>query len=252
MGDLMDLRDFAEKQYFYELGRKDTLTGAVTIPIAVLTVVAAVIGHFLESIRLRTTPDQIALILFTTFSVLSMLITIYYIIKSYYNHPYRYIPTTREALEYHLELKKYYAATHIDDNESEVDFQQWLAERYAISAHENSTRNDRRSYYLHIANGALIATIGLVLLSAAPYYWATANLSQPIYSVKIEEGVLPNRERSMHEDTPKPQSNPSPPSPTTNIPSAPAKPAPPPDRIIKEGGNPANIRRPDSPPIAKK
>ena len=98
-------------------------------------------------------------------------------------------------------------------------------------------RTDRKSSFLHRANGAMITAACLAAVSALPY--VVAGINAPPKVPKVE--VTNIKELLPMTTTPAPaKDRPAPPPPP---PPAVVKPEPPPDRFIKESEDPTKIRR---------
>jgi len=113
------------------------------------------------------------------FGFIAMLVTIYFLIKSYYNYTYGFVASSEE-------LKKYYNKL-LDYKECEAGdkFLEFVTNEYSKYADINALNNDKKSSYIHKANGTLIILLVFVILSWIPYTWNLIHKSPNIQDINI-------------------------------------------------------------------
>lgn len=232
---------FAQDRYDHEASRRGELTSALALP---LGVVSALLGALVVVVRDLHWPFEgwsLFQACMAAVSALACVVSAYFLVRSYFNYTYRYVVTPKVLNEYRARLIQHYLATGKTDSDAkaaaDADTHSYIQERYAESAHHNTENNDRKSSFLHRANGAMITAACLAAVSALPYVVAGINASPKVPKVEVTniKELLPMT------TTPAPATDrPAPPPPP---PPAVVKPEPPPDRFIKESEDPTKIRR---------
>ncbi len=155
------------ESYFEELKRRDGLTKAITIPIAVLSIIGGILFYVVSDItRLERFIDWTQLTV-VFFSVTGIGISIYYLVRSYFNYPYEYAPTILQLRECRNELKEYNRQYGIAQTDAELDenVYEYYYESLAKSVHRNTINNDSKSGRLHLANLFMIVALVLVFIA---------------------------------------------------------------------------------------
>ncbi len=231
----MDIHQFYKEHYFHEANRRHQLTNALAIPIGVLTVIGGALIVVAKHLDTPLTCIEIFTLQFLVITAILLLTTIYFLIRSYFNYSYGYIATSQELKDYRDNLIEFYKADPNPEEKSEKDLEEYINSQYAEHTHLNVQSNDLKSYYIHKANGFLIATILVAFVSSIPYVVDT--IIKPTEPQKIEiTNFNQIKENQMSEDK-KPE-----PTKQEAIPKPIEKPTPPPGRIIKESEEPKKIR----------
>jgi hypothetical protein len=171
----MDVLDLYKEHYFFEINRRDQLTSQLSIPIGILTILGGLGAYLANTISICSKDMKIVFIAILAISTLFFIITIYYLIRSYYGYTYRYIPTPKEIDDYRKQLKEYHERVGNSEEQVIIEIKEFLTERYAISTHKNTWNNDSKSGFLHKANKALIYTLVSLLLNASLFFWINSN-----------------------------------------------------------------------------
>src|SRR5437867_3886209 len=173
---------FAQERYDYEASRRGELTGALALP---LGIVSALLGGLVVIVKDLHPPfDSWAVFQLSAaaLSGVACLLSAALLARSYFNYTYRYVATPKVLRDYHNGLVAHYLSTGSNDAEAksmaDAETHAYIQERYAESAHDNTVNNDRKSYYLYLANGWMLAAAVLAAASAGPYV-VTAILSSP-------------------------------------------------------------------------
>jgi len=172
----MDLKQFFKDQYFYELKRREELTNNLTIPIGILTGLSGVIGVYLFKFKFQNLSFETGAFLFlVSLSLIAIIVTGYYLIRSYWRLEYGYLADSLEIKEYYDGLLQFYIKEGNDSENASrkaiKEFKNYIIERYATNADHNAKRNDLKSKYIHNANLALIFSLTFVFFSAFPFFW---------------------------------------------------------------------------------
>jgi hypothetical protein len=230
----MDLHQFNKEHYFFEANRRHQLTGALAIPVGVLTVLGGallVIAKDLDTPLDALEKTQLALIVF---SALLMGVTIFYLVRSYFNYSYGYIATPKELGEYFGSLVEYQSQNGGTRQDAERELEEYVNSEYATHTHRNTEKNDLKSSYLHKANGYLIASLVFVVFTGLPYVAKSVVIGSEVQKIEVVNynSQQVGAKTMSNEQKPEPTKQQSPPPPPVE------KPSPPPGRIIKESEDP--------------
>ena len=164
---------FAQESYDREASRRSELTGALALP---LGVVSALVGGLAVMVKDLHPPFDnwgVFQLLAAALSGAACLLSAALLARSYFNYTYRYVVTPKVLRDYHAGLVAYYLSIEKSKDEAtslaEAETRAYIQDRYAVSAHDNTANNDRKSYYLHLANGCMLAAAVLAAVSAGPY-----------------------------------------------------------------------------------
>lgn len=114
-----------------------------------LGVQAAALALYYQAIRAQDV--DIGFAWFLVAPVVLMGITIYYLIRSYFNHPFRFIARANAVRAYDVAAPRS-VTTQAQQDEIDRAFENRLIETYAEDASHNSVVNDAKSAYFHRAN----------------------------------------------------------------------------------------------------
>jgi len=167
----MDKLELYKSFYDRENQRRDTLNNSVSIPIGILSgLIAAVV--FLTT-RFVYNENLICLWIFLTLTALSILlivISIIYLIKSFNNfvHGYNYmeIALLTDINSYYIELQDF---NKKNAEKTELEFQQYLVNEFIKYADNNAVINDKRSYSLYKSKQFLFFSIVFIALTCIPF-----------------------------------------------------------------------------------
>lgn len=217
-----------KERYYFEHERNTKLTTKLGIPITILTIIFGVITYFLKNI-INFNHDSWSISFYISLGIilLCVALTIYYLIRSYYNYTYAYFPTPQELSNDIENIKNYYKDTYFEDYKQkkikeliENDIDSLILNYYKECSEINVTQNDRKSKYLHKSSSTLIVIIIFLFLSSIPFYKLYYSNS------KIQKIEIINSNRKVLQMTDKDKEKPKDP---------PSKPKPSGIRQIKEG-----------------
>jgi len=232
----MDIRDYYKEHYFLEATRKGELTNALSLPLGILSLLIGGLMIVAQGIHLPLNKVAIFLLVLIAIAAIFILRTIYFLIRSYYNYEYGYVPTPLEIKTYKEELYTYYVslgdspADAVKKADSEA--LQHVDSEYAAHADRNAKNNNRKSSFIHNANSSLIGAIIVTLTVGATYIVTsirTVSGPQKVEIVNLKEVTM----AEPTDNTPPKASEPVPkPAPI------PTKPTPPPGQVLKEHVDP--------------
>ncbi len=235
-----------KEHYFFELDRKHKLTTACSVPLGLLAISGGAAAFYLKGVTdsgTHLSPVAAVLLLHALIAAIICAIPgIWFLVRAYHGHTYKYLPTPTDVNTYHKGLVKFHQESGGTGSEADEELSEFLLNEYAKCAHNNTLINDARSAYLHSANGLIIAVGVIALVSAFPYFlgssFGKSETGQKVELVVTDKAypLLLTQPTSVVREVvvTKPQT-PTPP---------PQRPAPPPSRDVREGV----IPRPTKPP----
>lgn len=169
------LETIFREMYWKEHSRKASIHTQLSFPVAI---VLAFISFFWFLLFPKISKPEcslvyIGLIFSSMLLLLTILITIYYVIRSTFKYDYEYITYPDGIFKYKKALQDYYAQNS-ESNEEEVEgyiesgLKEMLIEQYVASTVTNRSNNDRRIGFLYRAKISLLvglfATIASLIL----------------------------------------------------------------------------------------
>jgi hypothetical protein len=165
----MDSDEFLKAQYESEIGRRYQLSGSISMPIGVLTIVGGALLAMAQALRLPLEPA----LWFTLAAILAgaacAIAVGYYLFRFQLGHDYHYVATAKQIEDYRNELLAYYERKRRSTAGVEDEVIAYIRSEMIASAHANALANDRKSAYLNRANVALAMAIGFTFAAAIPY-----------------------------------------------------------------------------------
>lgn len=241
------LSDFCKEHYFNELKRREELSGRITLPLGVLSIlIGSIVAAFREISRPDTTIEYLIVILLICAAIPACMVIVS-LWQSYHNHRYWVIDTPAQIMSYKNSLINYYEhpsvnAGAVPKELALLDVLAYIDQEYAKHADYNSRVSDRRSYFLSKANVYLAITLVVATLALVFQLTRLAGLPEQPQTVKI----VNIRDFSMATPSGKPESaaNGSGPVSNNNIPKPPIpqKPQPTGGRLIREDVDPGQVR----------
>lgn len=239
----MSLRDYYKDHYCLEATRRHELTNSLSLPLGILSLLIGGLVVMAQAIHSPLDGAAILQLALIGIAVIVVLATAYFLGRSYYsNYEYGYAPTAQEMMDFKATLISYYTAIgesqDIAEGKAEAEAIEHLDSQYAIHADRNHQNNNRKSYFVYMANGTLIASTISTLIAGAAFFYASIASVPEVPTVKVvnfPEIVMPTPPNPSP-PTQQPSTGQSPPAPT------PAKPAPPPGRLIREHTDPVKKR----------
>ena len=182
------LSDFCQERYDYEASRRGELTGAVAIPIGILSVLGGALVAILKDLRPPLAGSDSLLLLAAAASLVLGAVSVFFLARSYFGFTYRYVATPKEVRDYHAAVKNTYltasVAPELAAYYADEKVLAYIQERYAEAAHHNTTNNDKKSYFLHLANGAMIAALLPAVVAGCAFLYS--NYYSPPSAARVE------------------------------------------------------------------
>jgi hypothetical protein len=240
------LSDFYKEHYFNELKRREELTGRVTLPLGILSILIGSIVAAFREINKPETLIEYLIVLLLICAVLPACMVIVNLWKSYHNR-YWVIDTPAEIMNYKNKLLRYYEDPGVEIEgapmeQALLDVLAYIDQEYAKHADYNSRESDRRSFILGQANVYLAITLGVATLALVLQLTSLGSLPEQPQKVKI----VNMREISMATPTGKPAGPANGSGSVSNNnqpkPPIPQKPQPTGGRLIRGDVDPGKVR----------
>ncbi len=225
------LVQFCQERYDYEASRRGELTGAVAVPIGVLSVLGGALVAVLKDLRPPLANSEWVLLIAAALSLGAAAVSTYFLARSYFGFTYRYVATPKQVRDYHADVKAAYVnasvtpdlAAHYADEK----ILEYIQERYAETAHHNTQNNDRKSHFLHQANGAMIGALAPAVVAGLAYLYGSYHAAPSTTRVEIvNASSLEGKENCCANPNPtRPAAATPTAAPQHNPAGAPAKPA---------------------------
>lgn len=168
MGKIPKYDAFQEykEMYHFELKRKNELTNRLSIPIGIVIVVFGGLFYIFKNISKPFDLLEIIELALSSISCIFILIAVYFLVRSYFNYAYGYVPTAQQIENWRNELLEYYEQLEIElpDEEADKHVKDHLRNKYAEHAHRNTLNNDNKSTFLHKANLTIICSIVFIFV----------------------------------------------------------------------------------------
>jgi hypothetical protein len=209
--------EFLKERYDFELQRKEQLTSALTLPVAVLGGLGSVLALMARSFTYKD-PYLISVFLSSIgASLLAFVGCMLFLSAAFHRQRYMYLPLLRDLRAWEEEFRIF--ITYVESTGEDVDgtFDDNLRERIIEAADRNTTINDERAGLLDRSRGVLLLVLWLTLFTGIPFV---------VDQVRF---VMPRQE------VPQQQPAPAQPAPQNTTPQPPQFP---PNREIREGDVP--------------
>lgn len=183
------LTEFCRQRYDYEAQRRGELTGAVAMPVGVLSVLGGALFAILKDLHAPLRTSELVLLVAATLSLLACLVSAVYLARSYFGYTYRYVATPKQVRDHHTRIRKAYVTAGGAEEHattfSDVKILEYIQERYAESAHHNTLINDKKSWLLHQANGAMLTALLPAVVAGAAYLYVAFHSAPSTTKVEL-------------------------------------------------------------------
>lgn len=204
-----------EERYFFEHERHEKLNARLGIPITVLTVIFGIITYFVRNILpIKTGLFHIIFYSLFLLVIASVVLTIFHLIKSYYNYEYAFLPLPSDLRSDINNISDYYENPYFEDWTPDMtkikineDINELFLKYYSDCSQKNTENNDKKSKHLHLASSMIIVTIIALFLTSIPFLIIKNNLVEDVQKVKITnvkefEGIMAKKKNDRPKDPP--------------------------------------------------
>jgi hypothetical protein len=234
----MDNFAFHKESYLFEIERKDKLNGSLSFPVGVVALLAGALSVMAKAVSIPLSTNQKLIVIFLSISGFCLVVACYYLIRTYWGHPYKYVAYPNEFRAYRDKLVQYYVGIGDSDSAAAIkadgELSDYVLDQYASDATFNAATNNAKSAILFKANSFIIAALVCVVLAVPSYLYHQASAPAVIYKVQLTSEAPTMTTPPDQQEPNKPAQSPPPP------PTQQTKPEPPPSRLIKE-----HVEKPD-------
>lgn len=193
--------------YYYELERKENIYSSFSLPVGVTSLLFGIAIYYAQGLSLAVIDSwTIFFIVCYIGFFLSLICTIYFLLRALYKYRYSYLPTPQtienhvsELKKYYLKLKEYNEAnigknTIETDELPKADLQEVFINLYIKCSEKNTYNNDLKIAYRHKSHTSIIASLIFLLISFFPYYVIKSSKPeiQKVEIVNLSEGQKNN------------------------------------------------------------
>lgn len=187
-----------KETYYREFKRKDSLNSSINIPLTIITLLVGVLAFFINNL-----PNNIlslSVIFFYIFLLgfmFFLIFSVYFFIRSIFNHTYGYIPNSVSIDKYYNELSRYNSRVK-ELNKIEIDneINNLLKEQYCKFSKFNYESNNKKSGYIH--HTTLFLILGIIFSSCCGIFYFVNKYNQPVEAFKVE--IINTKGGSMLDD----------------------------------------------------
>lgn len=188
----MNKFEFFTQWYEREEERRISLESSLNIPIGILTLIYAIQFYLIKEFYFEglTSWDAYFFVGLVVLSIVSSILTTYYLFKSYHNtflgFEYKGLPYPTQLLTHEKKLVEYYGQhqAYYGGVTGTEKFEEYLTLKFAELLDWNAFNNDTKSRYLHLSKRYIFISILMLALSFIPFFMNS--MSKPDKPQKIE------------------------------------------------------------------
>jgi hypothetical protein len=177
-----------QKQYDFEMTRKNTLSSSLNIPIVALTVLGGAASSMILKYEYSYNISTYIFIAVVSISICFSAYALILAFKSQVGYWHHKIPSSGTLSNYYKDLITWYVAEGSSEEEARVqaesDFDDYLNRKLSEASDANGENNLKRGAYLNEANVKI--AIALLFLALSSPFFIYANLTKNESPSKIE------------------------------------------------------------------
>lgn len=236
-------RDLFRQQYDFELEQRNSIAAATNIPIVAITVVASATSVVLLDYQYKSIFQTYLFVVFVCLALLSIVISVWYLFRSFWNYEYQKLPSTSALKKHYDELLDWHHSQSCSlkdaKERADTDFSSYLNSRLAEASDWNGQNNIVRGNYLHMATAGVAIAVAMLLPAGLIYAYNKAADDDKIYQVhlvNIPSLIQPSATRQEVQMATQPSDSGNKPTAMPSVPvtpAPPAKPSGPPNTMFK-------------------
>lgn len=157
--DQQQLLEHYKESYYHEFQLKDSINNRVALPAGILPLLVAGDIYLIKHLgELKNSWEVWGIILVALFS-LFIILALYFICRTIYNHKYAYVASPKEIFDYHKSLEGVYNQQVIEEEMTE-----YLSQSFSDYGHINRQSNFDRVRYLRLSFFCIVGTLIVGLL----------------------------------------------------------------------------------------
>lgn len=186
----MDYLNFYKELYFKENERRQDVNSALNIPLAVITALSSGTYFLITSFDyIIESFLSIIFILLMIFTGISLLISIYFLIRAFsdFSKGYEYsgIPYVNELYDWHQELEDYSKRYDLADDFTDENFEKFLLKNLVKHTAHNMYVNDKKLKNIYLSKKFLIVSLVLIFISLVPFGYNFFSKEKKIHHIEV-------------------------------------------------------------------
>lgn len=188
---MTDNQEYLEKLfrefYYFEHSRKARINTDRSIPIAILTVISGVLIYYAQIFPvIGVDLISILFIVFAGGAVFSIIRSILFLKKTFFNYDYDYVISPNEIDHGTSDLRDYYNQIETENIEDTIidDIHEMIINQYKEHTNNNIKSNDSKQYDVNMSLTWIFRAIVFMILSMLPFYFLN-NQNDHIQKVEI-------------------------------------------------------------------
>ncbi|MBL9070821.1 MAG: hypothetical protein JNM03_12630 [Sphingopyxis sp.] len=157
--------DLSKELYFFEIGRRDKLNSASSIPIGFATLSSASIAYCADAIRPPLGFADWLSITLISLGALTGFFFFYTTVRFFWGPVYKYIPLAN-VIEKHSEELRLHSTKYPKSGSHDDLFRGYLSDTFSFCASINCQNNDEKSRLLFKMNASVLAMLAPILLAS--------------------------------------------------------------------------------------
>jgi len=169
-----ELNRLYERLYFHELDARDKIHARLQVPLTLLLAIVGAVVFLFQNFDYQTrlwSAPRVAFAFFFVSGTVILVIAAIWFVKALYNNAYYFLPDSKKTAEYKLLLQKTYEPYENKNQLVSEALERYIRDYYVEYAAFNTQVNDRRSAYIHLCNGALVAAALLFVFAYLLFYF---------------------------------------------------------------------------------
>lgn len=181
------LFDFYKNLYFHEIEIREKLNARVQTPLIIIISIIGALAFMLQNYdKNMHNESSLLFIVFLAASFLTLLLSVYYFIRSWYNWTYSFLPTAKDTESYRGKLYETYKEYKDGEKMAENYLDEYLCNYFIECSSNNTQVNDKRTLYFHKTNRWLIMTAFLALISFFSFCYGNLDTRNQKRTLKVE------------------------------------------------------------------
>jgi hypothetical protein len=199
-----ELKVLYEKLYFQEVEARDKLTARLQIPLSLILAIIGAAVFLLQNFDYQSGGWTTARRLFMFFlgaGGIILVMAIRWFVNALYDNEYHFLPHSVKTAEYKALLEETYKDYEQRKALVSDALDKYITDYYVQYAAFNTQVNDRRSAFIHLCNGAIMAATVLFVAAFFAFYFGDLDKSrirsatEVLVTKPVEVRVLDSRKQ---------------------------------------------------------
>ena len=176
-----ELKEFYERLYFQEVEARDKLSARLQLPLTLILAIIGATAFLLQNFDYQAgawTASRVAFLFFLASGSIILILAIKWFVNAMYNNEYHFLPDSTKTADYKQLLDETYKEFQEREKLVSDALDKYIMEAYVQYAAFNTNVNDRRSAFIHLCNGAIIATAVLLISAFLAFYFGDLDKSK--------------------------------------------------------------------------